>query len=142
MLELEAVVSLREAKHFLHIKNHVPSCCLDLAGLFVKPLGGELGPLGRGALRPGGPRVGVLGWRGALPRREPAPPRAARFEPGHQTWEQAEGRPHLDWIPCLRLRKGVGGCGVGGLFCVRPDPPNSSHFPEVGHASSTRPCLG
>lgn len=137
VLELEALVFPTRSKHFLHIKNHVPSCCLDLAGLFAKPSLGGARASGRRAEAGAGGRVGVLGsgsWARAVP------PRASRFEPGHPPGEQAEGRPHLDWIPCLRLRKG--GCGVGGLFCVRPEPPNSSHLPEVGHASSMRPCLG
>lgn len=36
---LQRLCSLREAKHFLHIKKrNVPSCCLDLAGAIFKAL--------------------------------------------------------------------------------------------------------
>lgn len=84
----QRLCSLREAKHFLHIKKkkNVPSCCLDLAGAIFKalPLGGSSGPRGTEALCCWVLPLTPPQSRGpGLARR----PEAARLVSGHQTWD-------------------------------------------------------
>ena len=130
----QRLCSLREAKHFLHIKKkNVPSCCLVLAGAIFKalPLGGSSGTRGTEALRgwvpppSPSPRVGDLG---------------SCAVPGPRGWcldtkpgIQAERRLQLHPTPVARgfgarFAGGTPRCGLGGLFSLRPRSPPTLIF--------------